>query len=226
MQEEGWVVCRAFKKRSNGQTKSMEGWDSSGYLYEETSGASSVVDPLEFITRHPHTQTNLLLSHHQDLMCKKELLEADHNNNSLMTTFMHSSSSFVDLPQLESPSLPLTKRPTSSSRALHDVSLISNNNNNNKEVDDMNNLITTTKRVTTDWRALDKFVASQLSQENQDHMRHVDEESTTSENNDHNHGVLSSFEMLLQSGGDEVNKLSSFLNGGSDCDIGICIFDK
>ncbi|KAJ6989633.1 hypothetical protein NC653_018191 [Populus alba x Populus x berolinensis] len=26
--EEGWVVCRAFKKRTTGQNKSIEGWDS------------------------------------------------------------------------------------------------------------------------------------------------------------------------------------------------------
>ncbi|KAJ6989634.1 3-oxo-5-alpha-steroid 4-dehydrogenase family protein isoform 1 [Populus alba x Populus x berolinensis] len=72
---------------------------------------------------------------------------------------MHSEN-FVQLPQLESPSLPLIKRPSSS------VSLISENNNSNKEVEEQNRMLSnnSTQKV-TDWRALDKFVASQLSQE-------------------------------------------------------------
>ncbi|KAK4262091.1 hypothetical protein QN277_027698 [Acacia crassicarpa] len=207
-QAKGWVVCRAFKKKSNGQTKTIEGWDS-GYFYEETSG-------MDYVARQAH--------HHQSFiapsfLCKKEI-EADHNN----LNFMHSSSDqFVQLPQLESPSLPLIKG-TSSALA----SLISHNNNNKNvlgEDDQSNRLVnnnnTTTKRVTTDWRALDKFVASQLSQEEERH----DESSD-------NHGV-SGFEthealLLLQSGSDEAgNKfMSPFLNGSSDCDIGICVFDK
>ncbi|XP_028774496.1 NAC domain-containing protein 37 [Neltuma alba] len=197
-QEEGWVVCRAFKKKNNGQTKTIEGWDS-GYFYEETSG-------VDYASRQ--AQSFLAPS----FLCKKET-EADNNLN-----FMHSDQ-FVQLPQLESPSLPLMKRP--SSALVSFISHNSDNNHNKNEEDDQNRLVNnnenTTQRV-TDWRALDKFVASQLSQDQERH-----------ESSD-NHG-MSGFEthealLLLQSSSDEGNKFSPFLNGSSDCDIGICVFEK
>nr|UBT01662.1 NAC transcription factor 58 [Litchi chinensis] len=154
-QEEGWVVCRAFKKRTNGQSKSIEGWDSS-YFYDEPSGVSSVVDPIEYMSRQ---QPQGFLS--QNLLCKQEI-EADN------LSFMQSDQN-LQLPQLESPSLPLLKRPISS------ISLTSENNEELVEDHQQQNrktsnnaATTTTKKAVTDWRALDKFVASQLSQEEGD----------------------------------------------------------
>ncbi|KAJ7944190.1 NAC domain-containing protein [Quillaja saponaria] len=196
-QEEGWVVCRAFKKRTTSQTKTIEGWDSS-YYYEETSGVSSVVDPIDFITRQPQN----FLS--QNLMCKQEI-EADN------LSFMHSSDQFVQLPQLESPSLPLITRPSS-------MSLISSNNN---EEDDHNirGSNSNINQKVTDWRALDKFVASQLSQED----RHEGDGGLSSFDG-HNNSDMAL--LLLQSSRDEGSKLSPFLNRNSDSDIGICIFEK
>ncbi|KAK7252954.1 hypothetical protein RIF29_37278 [Crotalaria pallida] len=193
-QEEGWVVCRAFKKRiTNAQTnKTIEGWDSS-YFYDE---ANAVVDPIELISRQPQS----FLA--QTLMCKQEIEAADNNLSSMHNNNPHHPEQFVQLPQLESPSLPFAKKP-----------LVSDNN---KGLDDEQNK---TKKVTTDWRDLDKFVASQLSQED----RHES----------HHHGVLSSFEnhtssadmalLLMQNSRDD----NQFLNAiSSDCDIGICVFEK
>uniref|UniRef100_A0A5B6YNL3 Putative NAC domain-containing protein 7 isoform X1 n=1 Tax=Davidia involucrata TaxID=16924 RepID=A0A5B6YNL3_DAVIN len=194
-QEEGWVVCRAFKKKTTGQTKSIEGWEST-YFYDEPSSVSSVVDPIDYITRQPHN----FLS--QNFMCKQEM-EVDNMN------FMHSDHQFVQLPQLESPSLPLIKRPSS-------ASLISENNEEEEQIRGCNS--NTTKKV-TDWRALDKFVASQLSQED----RYEGD------------GLLSSFGaqnnldmplLLLQSGREEGTRFNGFLTSSSDCDIGICVFNK
>ncbi|KAK6258232.1 hypothetical protein SCA6_012706 [Theobroma cacao] len=196
LQEEGWVVCRAFKKRTNGngQSKSIEGWDSS-YFYDEPSGVSSVVDPIDYISRQPQSFLP------QSFLCKQET-EADNLN------FIHSDQ-FVELPQLESPSLPLIKRPSS-------ISLISENTSYEEE--EQNRMCNTTKKV-TDWRALDKFVASQLSQED----RYDGEGVPSFEANNNSDMAL----LLLQSSGrEEGNKLNEFLNSSSDCDIGICIFDK
>ncbi|KAI4314773.1 hypothetical protein L6164_027649 [Bauhinia variegata] len=191
-QEEGWVICRAFKKRTTGQTKTIEGWDSS-YFYEETSGVSSVVDSVDFITRQPQSFLP------QNLLCKHEI-EMDN------TSFMHSDQ-FVKLPQLQSPSLPLIKKPSS-------VSLISDNNQENEQ----NRLSNTSKKV-TDWRALDKFVASQLSHE----VRHELDGVPNFES--HNSSDMAAL-LLLQNSREEVSKLSPFLNTSSDCDIGICVFEK
>ncbi|KAI4327705.1 hypothetical protein L6164_020133 [Bauhinia variegata] len=120
-------------------------------------------------------------------------------------SFMHSEQ-FVQLPQLESPSLPL-KRPNS-------VPLISDIN----EEDEQNRLSNTTEKV-TDWRALDKFVASQLSHEDRRELNGLPNFET------HNSSDMAAL-LLLQNNRDEVSKLSPFLNTSSDCDIGICVFEK
>ncbi|XP_057449293.1 NAC domain-containing protein 37-like isoform X2 [Lotus japonicus] len=185
-QEEGWVVCRAFKKKTtNSQTKTMEGWDSS-YFYDEASVVSSVVDPLDLISRQPPQR---FLA--QSFMCKQEI-EAENLRHHM------NPEQFIQLPQLESPSVPLMKRPSTV------VSLVSDNNN--EDHDDQNRLLLSNKKV-TDWRDLDKFVASQLSQE------------TEGLPSFENHGGS---DMALFEG----TKLSPFLSTSSDCDIGICVFEK
>ncbi|CAJ1930387.1 unnamed protein product [Sphenostylis stenocarpa] len=192
-QEEGWVVCRAFKKKTTAQTKSIEGWDSS-YFFEEASGVSSVVDPIDLISR----QSQSFLA--QNFICKQEI-EADNLSCMLQDPF-------VQLPQLESPSLPLVKRPST-------VSLVSDNN---EDEDIQNRLFNNDTKKVTDWRALDKFVASQLSQED----THATNGLSSFEPNDSQDMAL----LLLQSSRDDGNRLSPFLNTSSDCDIGICVFEK
>ncbi|XP_061373750.1 NAC domain-containing protein 37-like [Gastrolobium bilobum] len=168
-QEEGWVVCKAFKKKTNIKTKTNEEWDPN-YLYkEQASSISYMMDPIDLILKQPQR----ILA--QNFLYKQEI-EADN------LIFMNPHQ-LVQLPRLESQSLPLLKR-----QCL--VSQISDNNEN----DDQKGLSNTnnTKKV-TDWRALDKFVASQLSQ------------------------------------GDtyETQGVSCFAtHTNSDCDIGICTFEK
>ncbi|RVX16616.1 NAC domain-containing protein 37 [Vitis vinifera] len=167
-QEEGWVVCRAFKKRTTSQSKSIEGWDTS-YFYDEPSGVSTVMDQLITSQGSPRTIWGRI-------SC------------------------------LESPSLPLMKRPSS-------VSLISENNEEEDQTRGCNNA-----EKVTDWRALDKFVASQLSQEDR-----YEGDGVSSFGAHHNSDMAL---LLLQSSRDEANKLNGFLNSSSDCDIGICVFEK
>ncbi|XP_059623523.1 NAC domain-containing protein 37-like [Cornus florida] len=190
-QEEGWVVCRAFKKRITSQTKSIEGWESS-YFYDEPSGVSSLVDSTDYNTTTRQSQNYFS----QNFMCKREI-EADNSN------FTHSDQ-FVQLPHLQSPSipLPLTKKPSS-------ASLVSENNEEEDQIRGCNNA---TK--VTDWRALDKFVASQLSQE---------ERSFEGDGLSSSFGMHSNSDMmllLLQNGREE---------GGTkldECDIGTCLFHE
>ncbi|KAJ8764375.1 hypothetical protein K2173_006115 [Erythroxylum novogranatense] len=200
-QEEGWVVCRAFKKRTNSQIKTMEGWDSS-YFYDESSGVSSVVDPVDYIPRQPQSFLN------QNFLCKQEV-EADN------LSFMNGDN-FIQLPQLESPSLPSIKRATSSRFVLP-----ANGNNNSSNVEEeqttgRNSGVDNNK--VTDWRALDKFVASQLSQEDR-----YDGDGVSSFGAE-NSSVIPL--LLMQTGRDEGNKFNGFLSSSSDSDIGICIFEK
>ncbi|KAF5735970.1 NAC domain-containing protein 7 isoform X1 [Tripterygium wilfordii] len=225
-QEEGWVVCRAFKKRTTGQAKSIEAWDS-GYFYDETSGVSSVIDPIDYISRQQPQSTFLA----QNYLCKQEREPEN-------LSFMHQPDSFVQLPQLESPSLPLMTRLSSS------ISLISssenNNNNNNNEEHDLQEQMNrgcydnySNKNKVTDWRALDKFVASQLSHEDQRYDGGGGGDGVSSfgahngNENDEMAGIL-----LLQTGlsrdeGNNEQFITELLSSSSDCDnIGICVYDK
>ncbi|MBA0620127.1 hypothetical protein Godav_005895 [Gossypium davidsonii] len=204
--EEGWVICRAFKKKISGQAKSIEGWESRCF-YDEPSGLSSVIDPMEYLSKQPQ----------KFLPYCKEETEADNLD------FVYCDQ-FVELPQLESPSLPLINKPAS-------ISLISENIVNygeeeEEEADKKRMCNANTKKV-TDWRALDKFVASQLSHE--DRYNNGDQERASISSFDANNSSNSDMEalLLLQSSREERNKLKELLNSStSHCDVGICIFDQ
>lgn len=92
----------------------------------------SLPDPLDYL--YMQQQQPPL----DNLLCKQETeLEA--------LKLIHSSTAVIQLPQLESPSLPPAKRPTS---------LAAGNSEHEEEQEQLK---------VTDWRALDKFIASQLS---------------------------------------------------------------
>ncbi|XP_072988221.1 NAC domain-containing protein 37-like [Typha latifolia] len=169
-QAKGWVVCRAFKKRT-----------SFSYYGESSRMSSIIVDPIEYLQGQPKA-----------LACKHES-ELDNLN-------LLNSDDFIQLPQLESTNLPIAKQPSESSRA--------------SEIGDEEQLLRGHHSLgkVTDWRALDKFVASQLSPEERFGVDQV-----VANYADHDSEMEL---MLLQSG-------SGFLSsGGSERDIGICIFEK
>ncbi|PIA56000.1 hypothetical protein AQUCO_00700369v1 [Aquilegia coerulea] len=183
-QEEGWVVCRAFKKRTNMQTKSSERWDSI-YFYEDTSGMSSFMDPVYSTSTKP-----------PNVICKQEV---ELNN----ANFLQYCNEYVQLPQLESPSPPLIHHPSL-------VSMLSEN----KEDEGPTKECTNAEKV-TDWRALDKFVASQLSQEE----RNIDGEGVSNFESQYN----SDMGLLLLDRTTSRDKFDGLLSVSTDCDIGICI---
>lgn len=189
VQEEGWVVCRAFKKRPTGQAKSTEAWDSS-YSYDEPTTISSVMDPIDYITRNPNPKFPP-----NNFICKQEFEQEN------LTHFTNPDPVFLQLPQLDSPSLSLPK--TQSSK-----SLVSDNAATEEEE---RNLKDNRKRKVTDWRDLDKFVASQLS--------HGDDAMSSRFEIDDKVDDSDLGFLLLQNG-------QEFLSSNAGCDIGICVFDK
>ncbi|CAN1757444.1 NAC domain-containing protein 37 [Linum perenne] len=190
-QEEGWVVCRAFKKRST--NKRIQAYSTSYIPYEDSISSPSLLnDPTDHYytippPRQPPRQPPMPRHHHQS-----------------SSSFLMSSDSFLnELPQLESPnSLALMKRPITSSSA--DI-----NKNYNNSTDKIGGKV-------RDWRALDKFVASQLSQND-------DELYYNGGGGGESSSVLDLPELLgLQSS----DQSTGFFSSNSDCDIGICLFDK
>lgn len=232
-QEEGWVVCRAFKKRTttNCQTRNHTDrrWESSSRPYDhESSGFSSILDSVGCITKQ------------QNFICKQEIHEVVNLNL---------DSNFLELiPQLESPSMPVVKKHPltsllSSRCPTEPVAIIVIDEDHEEDTtrirgytsDDKNNNKMkhgSTEQKVTDWRALDKFVASQLSHGDNKNRSH---DSGTRPNlgvalgdDQYNSDIAL---LLSREENNEINKLKEFLlsssasASGDDCDnrIGICI---
>lgn len=209
------MVCRAFKKRAIGQGKNMETWSSS-YFYDEvtSTGVNSVMDPIDYMANQQHDIFG------KGMMCKQELEGMVDGLN-----YMQSNHQFIQLPQLQSPSLPLMKRPSSS------MSITSMDKNNNykltvEDEESFKSLISQENkrkkkknqlRMTGDWRDFDKFVASQLMSQ---------EDNGTSSFIDHHEDMDMDSSMLLNEREEENMFISEFLSTNSDYDIGICVFDK
>ena len=193
------MVCRAFKKRTTGQSKTaVEQWDSS-YFYDEPIGVSSAIDPLEFISRQPPPQG---LLEHNNIMCKQEM-EAEN------VKLLQYNDPFVQLPQLESPSLPLVKRSSS-------ISLLSDCYEEEHQPTKRRNNTNNTK--VTDWRALDKFVASQLSQD--EAFEGEGDSRFGAQNNSHNHNSVDMAILLMQNRvDDEENMYKGFLSSNLESNM-------
>ncbi|CAF2146692.1 NAC domain-containing protein 76 [Brassica rapa] len=219
-QEEGWVVCRAFKKKpTTGQAKNTETWRSS-YFYEELpTGVGSAMEPLNYVSKQ---KQNIFA---QDVLFKQELGGSDIGLN-----FIHCDQ-FIQLPQLESPPLTNMKRPMSS------TSITSSENIHNKykrpliEEDELINSQNKDKRkrtsvVTTDWRALDKFVASQLMSQEEgvlDFGGHKEDGSNKighcNNEESNNNGIEMASSSLLSDREEENRFISGFLCTNLDDDL-------
>ncbi|KAM0002280.1 hypothetical protein Hdeb2414_s0334g00870321 [Helianthus debilis subsp. tardiflorus] len=145
--EEGWVVCRVFKKRIT-TVRRMDEHDSLGWYDDQVSFMPDYESPSQ--VSHPYTSNN---SYQHQLPAKSELDETHYNSP---------CEHFFPLPQLESLRFPQPAAAGVSASYTNtlqpptqqpNVNLLNDNNNNNGEQD----------LQVTDWRVLDKFVASQLS---------------------------------------------------------------
>ncbi|KAJ8764189.1 hypothetical protein K2173_005369 [Erythroxylum novogranatense] len=164
-QEEGWVVCRVFKKRVPTLQKVGE-YDSPCWYDDQVSILMAENDSPKQFNSQPYS------SYHQNYPCKQE--------TEIQYTMPHYEP-FIQLPQLESPRVPqpgASANYSSLARLIYNTTNGSNfqsstvtqdepleqghqqnmnsiyNSNGNQAVDQV-----------TDWRVLDKFVASQLSHE-------------------------------------------------------------
>ncbi|XP_038991145.1 NAC domain-containing protein 7-like isoform X2 [Hibiscus syriacus] len=145
-QEEGWVVCRVFKKRMTALQKVSE-YESS-YWYDEQI---SFIQELESPRRIPQPYA---ASYHHHYPCKQEL--------ELQQNLPHHNA-FLQLPQLESPRVPQSAASVSCNSAVPYRSTLQSSTLTQEE--HMNPVHQQAVDQVTDWRVLDKFVASQLSHE-------------------------------------------------------------
>lgn len=141
-QEEGWVVCRVFKKRIT-TVRRMDEHDSLCWFDDQVSFMPNFESPRR-ISHHPYTSNS---SYHHQFPAKSELDQLHY--------ILPQDHSFLQLPQLESPKI---QQPAAaflpSTQQLNINLLYGSHGEQDLQV--------------TDWRVLDKFVASQLSND-QDH---------------------------------------------------------
>ncbi|PWA55213.1 No apical meristem (NAM) protein [Artemisia annua] len=148
-QEEGWVVCRVFKKRMT-TVRRMDEHDSLCWYDEQVSFMPDYESPNR--VSHPYTSNN---SYQHHLPGKSELHQMQYN--------LPHEHSFLQLPQLESHRF---QQPVAASmNASYTSTLQPPNQESNVNVIYGNNSNNTGEQdpQVTDWRVLDKFVASQLS---------------------------------------------------------------
>uniref|UniRef100_A0A0D9VP05 NAC domain-containing protein n=1 Tax=Leersia perrieri TaxID=77586 RepID=A0A0D9VP05_9ORYZ len=211
-QEEGWVVCRAFKKRTAYPARNMmETWDSN--YSNIMSATAAFVDPsvaayaaAAQMRRPQQQQKNGRFKQEADAAAAAALL--------------HYSSHLSELPQLESPSAaPPPQNPNQLITAADD--------DNNCRRKAKKARAASGDNVATDWRALDKFVASQLSPG--ETMPAAAAAAGVSSQMEDNHGEddMAALLFLNSDERDEVDRWTGLLgSAGGDGDLGICVFDK
>ncbi|XP_071700436.1 NAC domain-containing protein 7-like [Rutidosis leptorrhynchoides] len=136
-QEEGWVVCRVFKKRLT-TVRRMSEHDSLCWFDDQVSFMPNFESPKTVI--HPYTSSSS--SYHHQLTAKSDLDQFPCN--------LPQDHSLLQLPNLESPKI--LDQPFQPPNQQLNINLLYGNNVEQQDL-----------QVTTDWRVLDKFVASQLS---------------------------------------------------------------
>ncbi|XP_018449567.1 NAC domain-containing protein 7 isoform X1 [Raphanus sativus] len=192
--EEGWVVCRVFKKRL-AAVRRMGDYDSSpSHWYDDQlSFMSSELEtngPRRILPNHQHQHqyhlpygfsASAYALNSPNLLCKQEL---QYNHLVQNHHLLHESPlSFLQLPQLE---IPIQSQDNSNSNyfpyetsnndtnSSHIANLQQSNLAHEEQLNQGNQVFSSpyinsgneqTMDQVTDWRVLDKFVASQLSNE-------------------------------------------------------------
>nr|XP_034571889.1 NAC domain-containing protein 37-like isoform X1 [Setaria viridis] len=212
-QEEGWVVCRAFKKRTAYPARSMAmAWESSysyrevGVMGAEAAEAAAFVDPNSAYAQIRRQSKSARFKQEAELDGAAVLLQY--------------SSHLVELPQLESPSAPLAPNPSQASSADEVDGAESGRRGKKARAD----------KVATDWRALDKFVASQLSPTECGGSLEATAPAAAMANVGLEHGEDDDMAALLflnSDGREEAERWKGLLGpAGGDGDFGLCVFEK
>ncbi|XP_074281869.1 NAC domain-containing protein 7-like [Silene latifolia] len=169
-QEEGWVVCRAFKKKPTTMRRISE--HESPYWYDDQASLMSDLDS----PKQSYQSNNNILNN--DLTYTRKKSEIDHNNlHNLHFQIPHQNHLIHQLPLLEPSKVTNTNYNINNNNALilHGLSqAIPSNSTQQIAVNNVNthnapSMVFDDQGVfdqLTDWRVLDKFVASQLSQDN------------------------------------------------------------
>ncbi|CAH2043067.1 unnamed protein product [Thlaspi arvense] len=147
-QEEGWVVCRAFKKRTTVPAKRRQLWDPNCFFYDATLLEVEPIDKNVHIKRTKHNTDFVVTPFKQELLSEANHIVQDGDLGS-MYLYSIDDNQFSQLPQLESPSLPSDKLPEMAPHS--NISEISRPGEDEASA--------AVEKKITDWRSLDKLLA-------------------------------------------------------------------
>lgn len=193
-------MCRVFKKRLT-TVRKMGDYESPCWYDDQVSFMPTELDSPRRISSHPYTSYS---HHHHHYACKQEL----------ELQFNMPPDPFLQLPQLESPKVPQSAGSVSCNSVVVPSYGFDKNNINNGSTTMQSSTLTQEEQVqqnmnsiyndhavdqVTDWRVLDKFVASQLSHDDQDHAAPKD----------NNYSLNSSSTVFHHHVGEQMNLLAN-----------------
>ena len=166
-QEEGWAVCKVFKKRMPTPIRKVGEYGSPCWYEDQVSFMQ-----MQELESPNAKQVPYAASYgHQHYPCKQEL-EMQYNLTS------HDTAAFLQLPQLESPTVPQSYGYDGRNNALQSSSSLPRGEHaQHGQQQNLHLLYGSNDDQVTDWRVLDKFVASQFG-----HEQHVSKEETSYSN--------------------------------------------
>jgi hypothetical protein len=213
-------VCRAFKKRTAYPNRSMvERWDAN-YSYHEATAIGGAAAAF--------TNPNVAAQMGRSARFKEEAEQMD----GAAALLRYTSSHLVELPQLESPSAPLPRKKAPAELGEEEDAVDGGRRRRPGKTARVDNA------TTTDWRALDKFVASQLSpgecgavEANGASSTAAAAVASSQAQLDHDEDDMAALLFLNSDGRDEMERWTGLLGSAStgsgvDGDLGICVFDK
>ncbi|KAI3431901.1 NAC domain-containing protein [Psidium guajava] len=151
-QDEGWVVCRAFKKPCPNQRQGFEAWNHAYYVrdYNNPRPPPSII---------PETSQAVSFSRHQFAPCQEPIS----NHQSLW------DSQLGELPQLDSPTLSTSLTTTNNYMPAHEEY----DDGRSKNVNDDDGA-----QFISEWTSLDSLLASHVSNSSNGYATRLTEPST------------------------------------------------
>ncbi|XP_021288344.1 NAC domain-containing protein 30 [Herrania umbratica] len=142
--EEGWVVCRAFRKPSPNQRQGFEAWNHAYYI-RDNSHVRAPMSISDIGSTFHHLHPNQGSSFHDQSYGSEQELVSNHN--------VLDSQQVIELPQLDSPT---TVSPSLAAKEGFQRNFVTNYEDCEEEKSNNSSQY-------IDWKNLDNFLASQLT---------------------------------------------------------------
>ncbi|KAF3445394.1 hypothetical protein FNV43_RR10570 [Rhamnella rubrinervis] len=200
-QEEGWVVCRAFKKPTPNHRQGYEAWnhhayyvsrDQNGQIFKLPAAASA----MDLVMSSSDQKHMVMINPNNinELASSSTATSFDHSVQELVSNHVFSDHIQLinELPKLDSPSNISTNLASSESNFGHNNCILIGEQDQYREVDESNNNNNNISSHDIDWKNLDSLLASQLTHDSTS-FAHYSSNCNDNKDNGQNHHLLGCF---------------------------------